>query len=434
MREMERISVIGTGYVGLVSGVVFANWGHQVTCVDKDTRRVETLKRGESPICEPGLSEAMKKALKAGKIRFTQNLQAAIDNSDFIFIAVGTPDKGNGEADVSQIKSAIKELAKFIKSYKVIVVKSTVPVGTGEKIEEILQAEGVSRDLFDVVSNPEFLREGNALYDAQHPERIIVGGDKKEILERVSNLYSNAQTEVLFCERESSELIKYASNCFLAMKISFINSLSVLCERLGGDVNDVAKGMGLDSRIGHSFLNAGIGWGGSCFPKDVMGLLRQSEKVGYPFGLLRETVYANEYQTARFIETMERLCRGMNGKNVGIWGLSFKPNTDDVRDSRALWVCEELVKRGAKIKAYDPAGMGNFSKEFPEVIMCQSAYQCVEDADVLALLTEWNEFKTLDLHKVKKNMRYPIFMDARNVFSPEEMRRLGFTYWSFGRK
>lgn len=432
--RMEKIGVIGTGYVGLVTGVVFAHWGHKVVCADQDAGKVERLRKGVPPIYEPGLADLLVRSLRDGNIEFTNDVTDTASKSDIIFIAVGTPDKGNGEADVSQVEAAIQSIAGCIDRKKIIVMKSTVPVGTNDWVRSELLRLGVPESRVCVVSNPEFLREGNALYDAMNPDRIVVGGADDDAMRTMSQIYDAAGCRILYTDAKTAELIKYASNCFLAMKVSFINSLSVLCERFGANVTSLADGMGLDGRIGRSFLNAGLGWGGSCFPKDVYGLMRQSEAAGYEFGLLRETITANDLQIDRFVDAVRALAGGLEGKTISLWGLAFKPDTDDIRESRAVHVAQRLIEAGAKVKAFDPAAMDAFSEQFPSVEMCRDAYSCARQSSCVALITEWPVFRQVDLGVVRDTMSNPAIADGRNALDPAHVRGLGFEYWSFGRQ
>ena len=433
-----RISIIGTGYVGLTTGVALASLGHKVICVDKDNQKIEKIKEGKAHIYEPGL-EKMLNTYKLN-IRFTSDLSEAVQKSEVIFICVGTPAREDGSIDMSYFKEAVNEIAKVIDSYKVIANKSTVPIGTGDWVKEEI-SKYYKRE-FSVVSNPEFLREGSALKDFLEPDRIVIGVEDEKAEEIMLDIYSNINAPKLIVDIKSAEMIKYAANAFLAMKISFINEIANLCEKVGADVKKVSEGIGLDKRIGFKFLNAGIGFGGSCFPKDVDGLLSIANNHNYDFKLLKAVSEVNEYQQERFVKKIVDVLVKVKGDTVVIWGLAFKPNTDDVRKSPALKIARRLAEEGYKIKAYDPKATENAKKELQSlnkeylenICFCNDTYEAVKGADVLALVTEWPEFLKLDMKKIKSLMSNPYFLDGRNQFEPEEMKNIGFYYEGIGRR
>lgn len=428
----RKISIIGTGYVGLTTGVCLAYLGHKVICVDKDKGKIQKLKRGIIPIFEPGLDEILKKNRR--NIEFTANLRDAVNKSEVIFIAVGTPSKKDGSIDTIYFEEAIREVAKAIQDYKVIVNKSTVPVGTGDWTKKEIKKH--YREPFSVVSNPEFLKEGSALKDFLEPDRVILGVEDKKAKKILLDIYSSIKAPKIIADIKSAEMIKYAANAFLATKISFINEIANICEKVRGNVKKVAEGIGLDKRIGHKFLNAGIGYGGSCFPKDINGLIKIADHKRYNFKLLKAVVRVNEDQQRNFIKKIKKILRKINGEAVCIWGLAFKPNTDDVRKSPAIEVIKSLQKSGYKIQTYDPIATENAKKELSKknIKFCKTPFEAVKNADVLTLVTEWPEFSELAMRKVKKLMRHPYFLDGRNQFEPEEMKKLGFYYEGIGRK
>lgn len=433
-----HIAVIGTGYVGLVSGACLADFGMKVTCVDKDKEKIEMLKNGEIPFYEPGLEELVKKNIKAERLYFTTNLEKAVKNSLVIFICVGTPSNPDGSADLSQIKEVALSLAEVIDEYKVIVTKSTVPVGTNRWIKSLIDANKKVDVAIDIISNPEFLREGAAVEDFMHPDRVIIGGESAYAIAIIKDIYRPlylAETPFIITNLETAELIKYASNAFLATKITFINEIANFCEKVGADVTVVAKGMGLDPRIGIKFLNPGPGFGGSCFPKDVRALVIQGRSLSSPFKILEAVLEANEKQKLRVIEKLETFLGDISGKTIAILGLSFKPNTSDVRESPALTIVPELIKRGAKVKVYDPVAMEEFKKSIGnlDIEYSDTPLACVKDADAMVILTEWNEFRFLDLSQIKKVMRTPVLIDMRNIYEPSIGKKLGFSYSGIGR-
>ena len=434
-----KICVIGTGYVGLVSGACLANLGNDVVCVDKDRSRITLLKKNTVPFYEPGLEEMVAKNSDAGRLSFTIDLKAAVKSSDVIFIAVGTPAKENGEADVSAIIDVAEKIAASLKSsnkkeYTVIVNKSTVPVGMGDIVTEILTKKGASKKNFAVVSNPEFLREGSAISDFMSPDRIVIGASDNRASNLITELYRPLNAHIIFTTIKSAELIKYASNAFLATRISFINEIANICEKVGSDVTEVAYGMGLDKRIGHAFLNAGIGYGGSCLPKDVSALVHLARGSGYEPMILDSVGELNQFQRESFIAKMIKVLGKLEGKKIAILGLSFKPETDDLREAPSIDIVRELGRRKAKVKAYDPAVKAKkVGKLFGNIKFCKSSYEAIKGSDAVAILTEWDEFRELDLAKVKSLLKKPVIFDGRNIYNPRKMRELGFKYVGVGR-
>ena len=433
-----RVTMIGTGYVGLVSGACFADFGHDVTCVDKDAGKIELLKQGKMPIFEPGLEDIVENNVREGRLHFTTDPKDALRNADAVFIAVGTPSRrGDGHADLTYVFDAAEEIADLMQGYTVVVTKSTVPVGTGDEVEARIRKRRPDAE-FAVVSNPEFLREGAAINDFKRPDRVVVGGAhdpraRKIVEELYRPLYLN-QTPIIFTERRTSELIKYAANAFLALKITYINEIADLCEKVGADVQEVARGIGLDNRIGAKFLNAGPGYGGSCFPKDTLALVRTAQEAGAPVQLVETTVAVNDARKRAMADRIVDIAGGdLNGKTVALLGLTFKPNTDDMRDAPALDIVPALQKAGARVQAFDPEGMEEAAKLLSDVTFCKNPYACVEGADVLAIVTEWDQFRALDLKRMKTAMKTPLVVDLRNVYRPDEMRERGFTYVSIGR-
>ncbi|MBN9534067.1 MAG: UDP-glucose/GDP-mannose dehydrogenase family protein [Alphaproteobacteria bacterium] len=430
-----RIAMIGTGYVGLVSGACLSEFGHDVICVDKDQAKIDALEKGVIPIFEPGLDEVVAANVKAGRLSFTNDLKKAVPGADAVFIAVGTPSRrGDGHADLQYVFAAAKEVAGLIDRYAVIVTKSTVPVGTSRKVEQIVRETSPHGD-FDVASNPEFLREGSAIEDFRRPDRVVCGCDgeraRNVMREIYRPLYLN-ETPIIFTTRESSELIKYAANAFLATKITFINEMANLCEKLGGDVQDVARGIGLDGRIGNKFLHAGPGFGGSCFPKDTLALLKTSQDAGAPARIVEAVVAVNDARKREMAEKIERAFGGVKGKTIAILGLTFKPNTDDMRDAPSLVIVPYLQQAGARIRAYDPEGAREAAKSL-SLDLCTDTYEALDGADGVVILTEWNEFRALDLPRVKSLLKTPLMIDLRNIYRPGLMAEAGFTYVSVGR-
>jgi UDPglucose 6-dehydrogenase len=436
-----RIAMIGTGYVGLVSGACFSEFGVSVTCVDKDADKIARLQRGEVPIYEPGLDQLVAVNKAAGRLTFTTDLKAALDGAEAVFIAVGTPSRrGDGHADLSYVFAAAEEIAQNLAELSanrtVVVTKSTVPVGTGRRLEHIL-AQRLSAGAFDVASNPEFLREGSAIQDFMRPDRVVIGTESEYARNVLQALYRPLyllETPVVFTTIETAELIKYAANAFLATKITFINQVADLCEAVGADVQDVARGIGLDGRIGRKFLHAGPGFGGSCFPKDCAALVRTAEEAGRRLTMVEGVLEINDARKRGMADRIAAACGGdIAGKTIAVLGLTFKPNTDDMRESPSLAILPPLVEAGATIRVFDPEGMKEAKKLLPDLDYCDDAYQAIEDADALVLLTEWNEFRGLDLARVKSLLRAPIVIDLRNIYQPQEMTDAGFIYHSIGR-
>ncbi|HLI13215.1 MAG TPA: UDP-glucose/GDP-mannose dehydrogenase family protein [Alphaproteobacteria bacterium] len=432
-----RIAMIGTGYVGLVSGACFSEFGVEVVCVDKDQGKVARLKHGEIPIYEPGLDALVESNVKDGRLSFTTDLAKAVDGADAVFIAVGTPSRrGDGYADLTYVYDAARELAGALRGYTVVVTKSTVPVGTCREVSRII-GESQARANFDVVSNPEFLREGSAINDFMRPDRVVIGTDSDRAREVMRQLYRPLyliETPILFTAPETAELIKYAANSFLATKISFINEIADLCERLGTNVHDVARGIGLDGRIGRKFLHAGPGYGGSCFPKDTLALVRIAQEAGAPLRIVETVVDVNARRKQRMAGKIVEACGGsVAGKTIAVLGLTFKPNTDDMRESPSLDIVPALRRAGAAVRVFDPEGMQEAKKLLDGVAWCQSAYDTMADADALAIITEWNEFRALDLARVKSLLKEPVIVDYRNIYEPEEMKAAGFRYTCVGR-
>ncbi|MBC8065700.1 MAG: UDP-glucose/GDP-mannose dehydrogenase family protein [Chlorobia bacterium] len=427
-----KVAVIGTGYVGLVTGVVLAQLGNDVICVDKDAEKVAKLRQGIPPIYEPGVEEMLKQGLKDGFLRISDSIAEATEASEVVFIAVGTPPSENGTPDLTAVRAVAHEIAKNISKYTVIVNKSTVPVGSGDMVEEIIRSHGVDDSLFNVVSNPEFLREGSAIQDTLHPDRIVIGSKKREAAVKLVELYATLQAPMIVTDLNSAELIKYGANSFLAMKISFINALSRVCELCGANVADVAAGIGSDSRVGNQFLNAGLGWGGSCFPKDVQGMVKVSEDLGYDFGLLREVIQINDDQTVHFLNRMEKRLGGFSGKRIALMGLAFKPNTDDIRDAKSLVMMDRILLDGGSVIAYDPIAEANVREIYPNIDFAESVYDLGAGADAIVLVTEWNEFRQLDLERLSQGMKQKLLFDGRRVYDRAKAERAGFEYFTVG--
>lgn len=428
-----KIGIIGTGHVGLVSGVCFAKMGNDVICVDNDTNKISQLKKGVMPIYEPGLEDLVHKSVDSEKLAFSTEISDAVKKSQILFICVGTPPKDNGDPDLSAVEFVTHEIAKSIDGYRLVVEKSTVPVQTGEWIRRTLEGWIKKHIEFDVACNSEFLREGSAIEDFMSPDRIIIGVESERAKNLLLNLYKPLKAPIVVTDIQSAELIKHASNSFLAMKISFINAISILCEKTGADIAEVAEGIGYDSRIGRAFLNAGVGFGGFCFPKDLTAFIRIAQKLGYDFRLLKEVDQINSQQQKRFIDRIEETLWNLNGKTIGVLGLSFKPDTDDMRFAPSIGVINALQKEGARIKAYDPAAMSAAAKIFKNIQFCQDPYEAAKNADALVILTEWDVFKKLDLKKVKTLLRNPVIIDGRNIYNPKHMSTLGFIYKGVGR-
>ena len=430
-----RVAMIGTGYVGLVSGACFSEFGHHVVCVDKDVSKIDALKAGRIPIYEPGLDEVVATNVRAGRLFFTDDLKRAVPEADAVFIAVGTPSRrGDGHADLAYVFQAAEDIARALGSYTVVVTKSTVPVGTGKKVEEIIRRVRPDAE-FDVASNPEFLREGSAIEDFRHPDRVVCGTESERARAVLRELYRPLflnETPILFTTRETSELIKYAANAFLATKITFINEMADLCERVGANVQDVSRGIGLDRRIGNKFLHAGPGYGGSCFPKDTLALLRTAEEADAPSRIVQAVVDANDARKLRMAEKIDAAFGGVKGKKIAVLGLTFKPNTDDMRDAPSLVIVPWLTAKGANVSAYDPEGMKEAEKHL-KVTMCPDVATALKGADGVVILTEWNEFRALDLPAAKALLNRPLMVDLRNIYKPQDMADAGFTYVSVGR-
>ncbi|PYL25889.1 MAG: UDP-glucose 6-dehydrogenase [Verrucomicrobia bacterium] len=429
------ISIIGSGYVGLVTGACFADVGHHVICVDNDSEKVKQLKAGEIPIYEPGLEEIVHRNVSAQRLHFTGNIQEAVERSQIIFIAVPTPPLPDGDVDLSFVEKVAREIAGVLTDYRVIVDKSTVPVKTGEKVVESIKRYNRQGAKFDVVSNPEFLREGCAVADLMHPDRIVIGAQSEQAIDLMKKVYEPFMAPILVTDISSAELIKHCANSFLALKISYINAVSGICEASGADVEKVADGIGMDHRIGRDFLNAGIGYGGSCFPKDIAAFIAISEQLGTPFALLKEVQRINEGQKARFLKAIRDTLWVLREKRIAVWGLTFKPDTDDIRSSVAIELVEQLLREGAHVVAYDPKGMHKARgiKAIADAEFASSALEAVTDAEALIIATDWNEFANVDLAVLKDKMRTPIVFDGRNLLNPETMRQFGFDYYSIGR-
>ncbi|WP_336077320.1 UDP-glucose dehydrogenase family protein [Paenibacillus sp. 203] len=428
-----KLAVIGTGYVGLVSGVCFAQKGNEVICVDLEQHKIDMLNRAESPIYEPGIEELIALNLEAGRLEFTSDLVDAVRRSDIVILAVGTPSLANGEANLSYIEQAAADVGKAMNGYKIIMTKSTVPVGTNEKIKDVL-ARHTSLS-FDIVSAPEFLREGSAINDTLYPDRIIIGLDNTGLRETMVTLHQVFTDKIYVTDIRSAEMIKYASNAFLATKISFINEIANICEKVGADVTCVADGMGMDKRIGSSFLQAGIGYGGSCFPKDTNALIQIAGNVDYEFKLLKSVVEVNTDQRFMIVSKLRESLGQLNGVSIGIWGLAFKPNTDDIREAPALEIVETLIQAGAIVKLYDPIAMDKFKErvDHPNIMWCSSPQEAAEGSDAVCLLTDWEEFKKVDLVQLASILRKPVLIDGRNVFAEEQIQGSGLEYYSVGR-
>ena len=434
---MKKIAMLGVGYVGLVSGTGLADFGNEVICYDIDTTKIEKLNNGEMPIYEPGLIDLVRKNVAKGRLKFTDDLALAIRESEVIFLAVPTPSGENGEVDLSYIFNAVDQIAKVIDSFKVIVTKSTVEVGTNDQIRERLLSHKIAPEMFEVVSNPEFLREGSAVSDFMRPDRVVIGTSSPKALEIMKEIYRPLyliETPIVATDIHTAEMIKYASNAFLATKISFINEIANLCELVGADVQQVAKAMGLDGRIGKKFLHAGPGYGGSCFPKDTLALTKIAEKAGMRATIVEAVIEVNNRQKMRLVEKLLKVLPNLSDKTIGILGLAFKPNTNDVRETPALTVIEEILKRGGQIKAYDPEAMKEMRKYYPQITYVASTEDAAKGADALIIMTEWNEFRNLDLNYLKSVMKNPIMIDARNIYDPQKVQAVGFIYDCIGRK
>ncbi|MEN6523892.1 MAG: UDP-glucose/GDP-mannose dehydrogenase family protein [Anaerolineaceae bacterium] len=431
---MSKICVVGTGYVGLVTGACFADLGNKVVCLDIDEERIEKVKQGIMPIYEPGLEQLVAQNIRAGRLSFSSDYQEGLHQTDFAFIAVGTPSGVDGEADLQYVRQVAEQIADLVDHPIIIVNKSTVPVGTGDWVADIIKKRRNGKALdFHVVSNPEFLREGSAISDFMTPDRVVLGSIHRQSAALAAQLYAPLRCPVLVTDLRTAEMIKYASNAFLATRISFINEIANICDELGADVTEVARGMGLDKRIGHSFLDAGLGWGGSCFPKDVKALAHMAVLHGTQPQLLQAVMDINRNQRRRAIVKLRKALGGLNDKTIGILGLSFKPNTDDIREAPALEIIHLLMNEGANIQAYDPQAMPGVAKIMPAIKLCVDPYQVAEGADALVLATEWNEFKQLDFERIHELMNGLVVLDGRNLWDPDTLRSMGFTYFGVGR-
>jgi UDPglucose 6-dehydrogenase len=431
--KAKKVSIIGTGHVGLVTGACLAELGNRVICVDNNQEKIAALKRGEMPIYEPGLEELVKRNIRAGRLSFTTSVKEGVDNSEIVFIAVHTPPKSDGEADLCYVEAVSKEVAQTMDGYKVIVEKSTVPVETGKWISRTVKLNNKKNISFDIVSNPEFLREGSAVYDFMHPDRIVLGVGSKKAERIMRELYQPLDAPIIVTDIESAEIIKHASNSFLAMKISYINSIANICEKVGADIKKVAEGIGYDGRIGRDFLDAGVGFGGACLPKDLQAFVGITQKLGYDFELLKVVEKINHQQKELLVKKVRDAVWNIKDKTIGILGLAFKPNTDDMRNAPSIEIIQMLQGEEAKIKAYDPVAIPVARGILKEVAYCKDPYDTANGCDALVILTEWEEFKRLDFNKIKKLMKAPILIDGRNIFEPEKMKSLGFIYKSIGR-
>jgi len=433
---MLKIGVMGTGYVGLVTGVCLADFGNSVICADIDEEKIQILKSGALPIFEPGLQELVERNTEAQRLTFTTDIKQCIAESQVIFIAVGTPQSTSGDADLTAIEKVAEMIGENLNGYKVIVTKSTVPVGTGSQIEQIISRHNGGGHEFDVVSNPEFLREGASVKDFMWPDRIVIGASNQRAVDIMRKVYRPLyirETPLVITNIPTAEMIKYASNSFLAVKISFINEAANLCDETGADIHEVAKAMGLDGRISSKFLHPGPGYGGSCFPKDTRALVEMARKVNVRLNVVEAAIAANEYQPRRMVEKLKKLLPDLPGKTIGFLGLSFKPNTDDIREAPAIPIIKAVIEAGAKVKAFDPVAMPNMEKVFPDIEYCGTVFTAVKNADALIILTEWNEFRSLDLEEVKKRMRSAKILDTRNILDTNVLSELGFEYLTVGR-
>ena len=431
-----HIAVIGTGYVGLVTGACFADFGMQVTCVDKDEAKINSIKSGKMPIYEPGLDALVAKNVREGRLEFSTDVRRAVEQSLAVFLAVGTPPSASGSADMSQIDEVAYEIARSLNGYKVIVTKSTVPVGAASRIKKTIAENKTTASRFSVAANPEFLREGAAINDFMRPDRVVIGCTDEEAVEILKDIYRPLyliETPFVITTPESAEMIKYASNAFLATKVSFINEISRLCELLGADVHDVAKGMGMDARIGSKFLHPGPGFGGSCFPKDAKALVALGRSVKYDVEIVEAALRVNESQRSSIIDRVKRLLPQLEGKTIAILGLAFKPDTDDIREAPAIKIINDLCASGARVRAYDPAAMESARRILPDVEYCEDEYGAARGSDGLVVVTEWNQFRSLDMNRLKQLMREPNIIDLRNIYEPEAVRTAGFKYLGMGR-
>jgi len=429
-----KIAVIGTGYVGLVTGACLSDLGNDVVCVDIDPAKINKLASGVATIYEPGLDEILKKNIRKARISFTTDIVKAIRASEVIFIAVGTPPDSKGKADLSAVRLVAKSIGENLNGYKVVINKSTVPVGSGDMVRSIIAENLREKHPFDVVSNPEFLREGSAIEDFMHPERIVIGADDRESVQKIRQIYEPLEAPIVVTDVKSAEIIKYASNAFLAVKISFINEIANFCELVDASVEAVSRGMGLDNRIGKQFLKAGIGYGGSCFPKDTLALYEKGREAGYEFRIVKAAIDVNEDKRQRFLEKILKALQKNGGSRVAVWGLAFKPNTDDMREAPSIAVIKGLLARGVSVAAYDPVSMEEAKKVFGDTISYGQAEEIIKGADALVILTDWNEFKQVDFELIKTSLNKPVVVDGRNIYNPQEMKDLGFKYYSVGRR
>ncbi len=431
-----HIAVIGTGYVGLVTGACFAEFGVEVTCVDVNKDKIAALNNGEIPIYEPGLDSIVEKNVKAGRLHFTTDIKSAVEEALVIFLAVGTPPKEDGSPDMSYFQQAAKDIAEAMNGYKVLVTKSTVPVGTGKWLKKFVAENLKTETTFGVASNPEFLREGAAIEDFMRPNRVVIGSNEEDAIAIMKDLYRPLyliETPIVITSLEAAELIKYAANAFLATKITFINEIANLCDAIGCDVHDVARGIGMDKRIGSKFLHPGPGYGGSCFPKDTRALTTVADQYDVETRIVDAVIEANEFQRQTMIPKIRKLVGDFNGKTISVLGLSFKPETDDMRESPAIDIIKQMVAQGAKVKAFDPVAMEEARECLPEIEYAENEYEAIKDADVLVIITEWNQFRALNMKKVKKLLKSPKIADLRNIYEPEDMRKMGFEYIGVGR-
>ena len=431
-----NICIIGTGYVGLVTGACLAEFGMNLICVDNDRSKIELLRQGKVPIHEPGLEDLVIKNMREGRLSFSASIEEGVKSSLVIFIAVGTPSNDDGSADLKFLEEVAKEIARSMDGYKVVVVKSTVPVGTCRRLKQLIKDHQVRSTPFDIVSNPEFQREGSAVEDFMRPDRVTIGAESEQATAIMKNIYSALyliETPFVITSLETAEMIKYAANAFLATKVSFINEVANLCERVGADVHHVARAMGLDGRIGKKFLHPGPGYGGSCFPKDTRALSKMAQERGYSFKIIEAVIKVNDEQKKRMIGKITEKVGDLKGKTIGILGLSFKPNTNDIRESSSLVIIQGLLDLGAKVKAFDPAAMEETKAIFPGIEYGKDAYDVARGADALVLVTEWNQFRRLDLQRIKGLLKSPVFVDLRNVYDPDQMKRLGYHYCGVGR-
>jgi UDPglucose 6-dehydrogenase len=430
---MKRICIVGSGHVGLVTGACFAELGHTVICMDDDSNKIDMLKKGSIPFYEPDMQELVHRNVDVGRLSFTINVEECVKQSEIIFVCVGTPTKANGEADPSYLEVASGRIGRSMDSYKIIVGKSTMPVKTGSWVKRTIELNNPNNCDFDVVSNPEFLREGKAIHDFMHPDRIVLGVESERAARIMIELYEPIRAPIIITNIETAELIKHASNAFLALKISYINAIANICDNVGADVLKVAEGIGYDKRIGRDFLNAGIGYGGYCLPKDLAAFIRAAEENGYNFELLKAIRQINEDQREIVVKKLKNALWNLNSKVIGILGLSYKPNTDDMREAPSIDLIEKLQKEGVKIRAYDPQAMGIAKEILKDVVYCVSPYEVAEGSDALVFVTEWDEFRDLDLMRIKKLLRQPVIVDGRNIFDPLQMKKLGFIYKGVGR-